>query len=106
MVVAAGLQEGWRWPTITSEVPSAREPFDAVARHGAPLELGETNGEEQRRCAKVELRMACSLGHRLVQWHPSAGGVVATKTAGSSGVERGGIEVGRGSFAARERCVV
>jgi hypothetical protein len=52
MVVAAGLEEGRRRPATSSEVPGARELFDAVARHGATLELDETRGEEQRRrCA-------------------------------------------------------
>jgi hypothetical protein len=52
MVVATGLEEGRRRPTTSSEVPSAREPFDAVARHDAALELDETRREEQRRrCA-------------------------------------------------------
>jgi hypothetical protein len=35
VVVAAGLEEGRRRSTMSSEVPSAQEPFDAVARHDA-----------------------------------------------------------------------
>jgi hypothetical protein len=35
VVVAAGLEEGQRCPAMSSEVPGAREPFDAVAQHSA-----------------------------------------------------------------------
>jgi hypothetical protein len=46
---------------MSSEVLSAREPFDAMKQ------LGETRGEEQRRCAGMELMVAGGLGQRLVQ---------------------------------------
>jgi hypothetical protein len=37
MVVAAGLEEGRRLPAMSSEVPNALEPFDAMARHDTAL---------------------------------------------------------------------
>jgi hypothetical protein len=37
-----------------------------------------------RHCSGMELRVASGLGQRLVQWHPGADGVVATKTASGS----------------------
>jgi hypothetical protein len=48
VVVAARLEEGRRRLVMSSEVPGAREPLDAVAQHDATLELSKTHGEEQR----------------------------------------------------------
>jgi hypothetical protein len=84
-VVAAGLEEGRRRPAMSSEVPSAWEPFDAVVRHDAAMELGETHREEQRHCAGMELRMAGGLGTRRQDNAPvtAARGIAARSTARS-----------------------
>jgi hypothetical protein len=55
-----------------------------------------------RRCSGMELKVTDGLGQRLVQWHPGADGVMATKTASGSALASM-VQIGASGIAGVQR---